>query len=177
MEWYRKWGFSSFRPRAPPCRPHRLATGPRHVNRTSPPAAPRNCGAERVFAPPAAKKGRKIALFKPLRKRNSVFSRAQKGLFFDLFAPLGARKRALRRNCAARRVETSYLRARAERGAAGASRGRAGAEKRKSRFLGRVGTTLSRMKLYSSVYSSYCTRSRSAIQYKYGTVPTAWARL
>ena len=76
------------------------------------------------------------------------FLTGQKGLFFDLFSPLGARKRALRRNCAARRVETSYLRARAERGAAGASRGRAGAEKRKSSFLGRVGTTLSRMKLY-----------------------------
>ena len=84
----------------------------------------------------------------PLRDRTSGLSRGQKGLFFDLFSPLGARKRALRRNCAARRVETSYLRARAERGAAGASRGRAGAEKRKSRFLGRVGTTLSRMKLY-----------------------------
>ena len=103
---------------------------------------------ERVFAPPAAKKGRKIALFKPLRDLTLGLSRGQKGLFFDLFSPLGARKRALRRNCAARRVETSYLRARAERGAAGASRGRAGAEKRKSRFLGRVGTTLSRMKLY-----------------------------
>ena len=83
------------------------------------------------------------------------FLTGQKGLFFDLFSPLGARKRALRRNCAARRVETSYLRARAERGAAGASRGRAGAEKRKSSFLGRVGTTLSRMKLYSTrVYKS-----------------------
>jgi hypothetical protein len=86
------------------------------------------------------------------------FLTGQKGLFFDLFSPLGARKRALRRNCAARRVETSYLRARAERGAAGASRGRAGAEKRKSSFLGRVGTTLSRMKLYSS----YCKTSTSS---------------
>ena len=87
----------------------------------------------------------------PLRDLTLGLSRGQKGLFFDLFSPLGARKRALRRNCAARRVETSYLRARAERGAAGASRGRAGAEKRKSSFLGRVGTTLSRMKLYSII--------------------------
>ena len=52
-----KSGFSSFRPRAPPCRPRRPAFGPGHANRTSPPAALRNCGAGRVFAPPAAKKG------------------------------------------------------------------------------------------------------------------------
>ena len=92
------------------------------------------------------------------------FLTGQKGLFFDLFSPLGARKRALRRNCAARRVETSYLRARAERGAAGASRGRAGAEKRKSRFLGRVGTTLSRMKLYCTT-NSQTTEQQFVISY------------
>jgi len=91
------------------------------------------------------------------------FLTGQKGLFFDLFSPLGARKRALRRNCAARRVETSYLRARAERGAAGASRGRAGAEKRKSSFLGRVGTTLSRMKLYCTV--PYSNPPCNTVQY------------
>ena len=55
--------FSFFRPRAPPRRPRRPAFGPGHANRTSPPATLRNCGAERVFAPAAAKKGRKIALF------------------------------------------------------------------------------------------------------------------
>jgi len=55
------------------------------------------------------------------------FLTGQKGLFFDLFSPLGARKRALRRNCAARRVETSYLRARGRtRGGGGVTGARGG---------------------------------------------------
>jgi len=86
----------------------------------------------------------------PLRKRNSVFSRAKKG-YFSTFSRRWGRENAL---CAAIAQRGGWRRPiyvpGAERGAAGASRGRAGAEKRKSRFLGRVGTTLSRMKLYST---------------------------
>ena len=55
------------------------------------------------------------------------FLTGQKGLFFDLFSPLGARKHAPRRNCAARRVETSYLRARGRtRGGGGVTGARGG---------------------------------------------------
>ena len=68
IEWYRrgpKMGIFVFPPPRAPVTPPPPRVRPGHVNRTSPPAALRNCGAERVFAPPAARKGRKIALFGP----------------------------------------------------------------------------------------------------------------
>ena len=97
----------------------------------------------------------------PLRKRNSVFSRAKKG-YFSTFSRRWGRENAL---CAAIAQRGGWRRPiyvpGAERGAAGASRGRAGAEKRKSSFLGRVGTTLSRMKLYSTWQSICLSKVRS----------------
>ena len=54
-------------PRAPVTPPPPRATGPGQVNRTSPPAALRNCGAERVFAPPAGVNRSKHSPFCPPR--------------------------------------------------------------------------------------------------------------
>ena len=79
IEWYRrgpKMRIFVFPPPRAPVTPPPPRVRPGHVNRTSPPAALRNCGAERVFAPPAAKKGRKIALFGPVRDRMSGLSAA-----------------------------------------------------------------------------------------------------
>ena len=75
IEWYRrgpKMRIFVFPPPRAPVTPPPPRVRPGHVNRTSPPAALRNCGAERVFAPPAARKGRKIALFGPIPTRNLV---------------------------------------------------------------------------------------------------------
>lgn len=70
----------------------------------------------------------------PLRKRNSVFSRAKKGYFSTFFRRWG-RENALRAAIAQRGGWRRPIDVPgAGRGAAGASRGRAGAERRKSPF-------------------------------------------
>ena len=80
IEWYRrgpKMRIFVFPPPRAPVTPPPPRVRPGHVNRTSPPAALRNCGAERVFAPPAARKGRKIALFAPFTNQVKTRSAPQ----------------------------------------------------------------------------------------------------
>ena len=83
------------------------------------------------------------------------FLTGQKGLFFDLFSPLGARKRALRRNCAARRVETSYLRARGRTRGGGGVTGARGGGKTKILIFGprRYHSITNEIVQYSTVHS------------------------
>ena len=77
------------------------------------------------------------------------WNRAKKG-YFSTFSRRWGRENTLRAAIAQRGGwrRPIYVPG-AERGAAGASRGRAGAERRKSPFLGRVGTTRAWIKLYS----------------------------
>ena len=127
IEWYRrgpKMRIFVFPPPRAPVTPPPPRVRPGHVNRTSPPAALRNCGAERVFAPPAAKKGPGCP----------VSQRLKKGYFSTFFRRWG-RENALRAAIArcGRRGRPIDVPG-AGREAVGAARGRAGAERRKSPF-------------------------------------------